>query len=110
MTTYPVWSDSGQGDLLALVRDESHPSTDHEWLIFTDALRTAADSDGVIRPNVLRPLIRGKVAPRRIGAFTNRALADGLVAYTGEWQVSDDAAGRNGGKPMRIMRLTGGSL
>lgn len=109
MSSIPVWADSNQGDLLALVAMGA-PSTgtaDAEWLIFTDALTEAADEQGVIRPNTLRPLVRGKVAPRRISAFTNRALSEGLVAYTGEWQVSDDHAGRNGGKPARIMRLVG---
>jgi hypothetical protein len=110
MSLYPVWSDSGQDDLLTLVRNEGHPSADHEWEIFAEALVEAADAEGVIRPNALRPLLRGKVAPRRIGAFTNRALASGLVEYTGHWQVSDDNEGRNGGKPMRIMRLVGADL
>lgn len=111
MTARPIFAavDEATADLLTLVRDEGHPSADHEWELFADALRDAADDLGVIRPNALRPLVRGVVAPRRIGAFTNRALAEGLVEYTGEWQVSDDNAGRNGGKPARIMRLIGGA-
>jgi hypothetical protein len=45
--------------------------------------------------------VRGVVAPRRLGAFTNRALAVGLLVWRGEWIVSDDHEGRNGGKPCR---------
>jgi hypothetical protein len=83
-------------------------SADAEWSLFVEALRVVAiGPGGRIGPNELRPLIRGKVAPRRIGAFTNRALSLGLVAYTGEWEVSDDTEGRNRGKPARVMRWTG---
>lgn len=112
MTPYaPAWSavDSDTADLLALVANEQTPPVDREWATFVEALLEAADESGVIRPNVLRPLVRGKVAPRRIGAFTNRALSEGLVAYTGDWEVSDDRTGRNGGKPARVMRLLGGA-
>jgi hypothetical protein len=100
--------DSETADLLSLVRDEGHVSADHEWSLFLLGLVSAAKrGGGLIRPNDLRPMIRGKVAPRRIGAFTHRALSQGLVAYTGDWEVSDDRAGRNGGKPARVMRWLG---
>lgn len=109
MTSQPHWSpvDDETADLLSLVRDEGHPSADHEWQRFTQALEAASDLSGIIRPNFLRGLVRGNVAPRRIGAFTHRALAQGLIAYTGEWEVSDDTEGRNRGKPARIMRWLG---
>jgi hypothetical protein len=107
MTAQPHWSpvDDETNDLLTLVADTEHPSVDFEWLVYTRALAEAADPFGVIDPNRLRPLIRDHIAPRRIGAFTNKALAERLVEYTGEWVVSDDHAGRNGGKPCRVMRL-----
>ena len=106
--TAPTWSavDDTTADLLALVADEGHVSADHEWDLFVAALHQAADYDGTIRPNVLRPLVRGKVAPRRIGAFVNRAVRSGLVAYTGDYEISDDTEGRNAGRPARVMRLT----
>jgi hypothetical protein len=108
--TAPAWSpvDDSTADLLTLVADAGHVSADAEWSLFVEALRVVAiGPGGRIGPNELRPLIRGKVAPRRIGAFTNRALSLGLVAYTGEWEVSDDTEGRNRGKPARVMRWTG---
>lgn len=111
MTTQPTWDDSGQGDLLSLVA--TGPMSGHadgEWLSFTSALKAVAYNDGAIDPNELRLLVRQHVAPQRIGAFTNRALAQGLVEYTGEWVVSDDTEGRNSGKPCRVMRWTGGAL
>ena len=107
MTAQPNWSpvDDHTNDLLTLVADTDHPSVDFEWLVYCKALAEAADFAGRINPNRLRELVRGHVAPRRIGAFTNKALAERLVEYTGEWVVSDDHAGRNGGKPCRMMRL-----
>ena len=107
MSTQPQWSpvDDDTADLLSLVaNDRMHPRPADEWAIFTDALRSAADH-GRIDPNVLRGLVRHCVAPRRIGAFTNRAKAEGLIVDTGEWQTSDDTEGRNGGKPCRVYRL-----
>lgn len=104
----PEWSrtDDETADLLTLVADTNHVSADYEWDIFVAALETVAiGPGGVIYPNEIRPLIRGKVAPRRIGAFTHRAISQGLVEYTGEWQISDDREGRNAGRPARVMRL-----
>ena len=62
--------------------------------------------DGIVRPNSVRPLVRGVVDPRRVGAFYSRACAQGLLVATGDWQTSDDTAGRNGGKPSRTYRFT----
>ena len=110
MTTAPHWSpvDDDTADLLALVaNDQMHPRPAEEWDEFVRCLSHAADSWGRIDPNRLRPLLRGVIAPRRIGAFTNRAKAEGLIVLTGEWVVSTDALGRNGGKPCRVYRWTG---
>ena len=109
MTTAPTWSpvDDDTNDLLSLVaNDQLHPRPAEEWEVYVGALNRAADASGRIDPNTLRALVRGEIAPRRIGAFTNRAKAEGLIADTGEWQVSDDTEGRNGGKPCRVYRLT----
>jgi hypothetical protein len=105
----PQWApvDDDTADLLALVRDEGHPSADHEWALFVDAVRTVARRDGMVRPNDLRPLVRGRVAPKRLGAFHHRALSSGLLTVTGEWEISNDREGRNAGRPMRVLRLTG---
>src|SRR5690348_18263336 len=101
MTSQPQWSpvDDETTSLLTLVADVDHPSVDYEWLVYTRALSEAADDTGLIDPNVLRPLVRDHIAPRRIGAFTSKALAEHLVEYTGRWLVSDDTSGRNSGKP-----------
>jgi len=98
--------DDETADLLSLVaNDKMHPRPDEEWSAFVAALH-AAEVDGLVQPNALRPLLRNVVAPRRIGAFTHRAKSEGLIVETGDWQISDDREGRNGGRPMRVYRLT----
>lgn len=112
MSASPEWSplDDETADLLSLVADGPMSGhADHEWDTFVWALSRVADQDGRINPNYLRGILRDDVAPRRIGAFTNRALSRGLVEYTGEWEISDDTTGRNAGKPCRVMRWIGGA-
>lgn len=103
----PTWSptDEDTADLLTVLADDGTLHTDDEWHTFCMALTQACDQSGRIEPNRLRPLLRGAVKPCRVGAFTRRALLSGLIAYTGEYQVSDDTGSRNGGKPARVMRL-----
>jgi hypothetical protein len=120
----PQWSavEEDHADLLALVAlGPLAPKTaDEEWAEFVRCLRHAADEHGVIQPNTLRPLVRGVIAPRRIGAFTHRAISQGLVEYRVvgyqigghpiyDYQISDDTEGKNAGKPARVMRLLGGT-
>lgn len=112
MTAQPHWSpvDDATADLLTLVADLDHPSVDWEWHQYVRRLKfCAAADDGLVLPNTLRPMVRHVVAPRRIGAFANRALKLGLVEYTGDWQISDDHEGKNAGKPARVMRWIGES-
>lgn len=105
----PTWSpiDDDTASLLDLVaNDEVTPRPQEEWEFFVRAVRFAGTADdGVVNPNTLRSLIRGHVAPKRIGAFTSRAKAEGLIVDTGEWVVSDDHEGRNAGRPCRVYRL-----
>lgn len=112
MSAEPRWEpvDAYTADLLDLVaHDQMVPSADREWVLYVQSIHLAADADRLVYPNVLRPLVTGHVAPRRVGAFTNRAKAEGLLIDTGEWQVSDDTEGRNAGRPMRVYRLGGAS-
>lgn len=95
-------------DLLSLVANDPHPSSDWEWKAFVGVLAaTASLHDGLLDQNDYREQLRGVVAPRRIGAFVNRAKAEHLIADTGEWSVSNDTTGRNSGKPCRIYRWIG---
>ena len=108
MTTQPAWDsvDNYTADLLSLVaNDQMTDHADREWEVFCRSLSVEADIHGRINPNGLRELIRGHVAPKRVGAFTRRALLEGLICWDGEWVVSDDHEGRNAGRPARQYRL-----
>lgn len=111
MTTAPTWSpvDEQTDSLLDLIADDGTLTTEAEWDLYTAILAgVAATAGGVINPNVLRLSIRGRIKPQRVGAFTHRALSQGLVEYTGEWVTSTDTHGRNSGKPARELRWLGG--
>ena len=78
-----------------------------EWAIFRHALVSAACEDGTIHQRDVRPLIRGKVAPKSIGTYYRRAKAEGLIADTGEREPSTDVLGKNADKLSRVYRLGG---
>ena len=108
----PTWKpvDTATADFLELVGDTNHVSAAREWSDFLRCLKhCTALNNGVIEPNALRPMVRGVVAPRRIGAFVNKALRAGLVEHNGSWQTSDDRVGRNAGRPMRVLVWIGES-
>lgn len=111
MSAQPHWQpvDADTGDLLTLLADDGTIPTDNEWEVYLAAVREAADDAGIVRPNALRPLLRGRVKPCRVGAFTRRALLAGVLVRTGGYEVSDDTASRNGGKPAPVMRWVGAS-
>lgn len=102
----PTWSpvDEQTGSLLDLIADDEHPSVDYEWDIFRQAILQAADPIGVVRQNSVRPLIAGKIAPRRVGPMYRRACREGLIYATDQWEQSDDKSGKNAGRPVRIYR------
>lgn len=103
--TSPRWAsvDDTTSDLLTLVA-ERHPATPsevEEWEHFRKVLaKVAAENDGLIDQNRTRPLLRGEIAPRRVGAFFHRATKAGLIRAEG-WTTSDDREGKNSGRPCR---------
>jgi hypothetical protein len=100
--------DDDTANLLDLLADDGTLTTEAEWDIFATCLRGVAEvGGGVIDPNVLRVALRGRVKPQRCGAFTHRALSQGLVEYTGRYVISTDSKGRNSGKPCRELRWIG---
>lgn len=115
MSAQPQWEsvDNYTTDLLALVAQgtPATPTADEEWADYLIALKVCATTEnGNIRPNALRPLVRGRVAPKRIGAFVSRAVAQKLIAPTGDFEISDDREGRNAGRPMRTYSWIGGEV
>lgn len=110
--TAPTWSpvDDDTADLLTVLADDGRRCVEREWDTFVAALRDCAtEGHGFIEPNRLRPRLRDQIKPQRIGAFVTRAKAEGLIAWEGGWQVSDDHEGRNSGRPARVYRWTGGA-
>lgn len=91
----PAWSptDDATADLLSLVATGPLAPADVEWDVYVAAVKRAADGAGIVLPNVLRPLLRDRVKPQRIGAMTHRALSSGLLTATGDWEVSSDTEG-----------------
>lgn len=108
--TAPTWSavDDSTADLLSLVANDPHPSSEFEWRAFVGVLSaTASLHDGRLDQNDYREQLRGVVAPRRIGAFVRKACTDGLIEVTDDWSISTDTAGHNAGRPMRVYRWIG---
>ena len=100
----PAWSsvDDATADLLTLVATDT---AGYEWSVFEDAILTVAhEHGGTVDQNHVRPFIRGKVTPKRIGSFYRRACLEGWLRPDG-YSISDDHAGRNAGRPMRCYRL-----
>ena len=92
---------------LARVRGKRSVTVTDEWDLFRHALVSAAREDGTIHQRDVRPLIRGKVAPKSIGTFYRRAKAEGLIRDTGERESSNDVLGKNADKLSRVYRLAG---
>lgn len=107
-----TWSpvDDATADLLDLLADDGTVSTDYEWELWVACAKgVAVDNGWHISPNELRRVIDGRIKPQRVGAFTHRALSQGLVEYTGRYVTSTDTKGRNSGKPARELRWIGGA-
>ena len=96
MTTQPQWSST----------DDSTDEAEVEWHEYVTALRHVARIHGKILPNVLREFTAGAIKPQRVGAFTHRAISQGLIRADG-WEVSTDLHGRNSGEPARTYTYLG---
>ena len=108
-THQPAWGelDGYTADLLDLIGTEQTPPVDYEWQTFVEAaLRIGTRDGGLIDQNDLRPMIRGLIAPKRIGPFYRRACLEGWLRAEG-WSTSTDTEGRNAGRPMRTYYLIG---
>ncbi len=73
-----------------------------EWSIFRAALRKAVRDDGSIHQCDVRPIIRGRIAPKHIGQLWRRARSEGLVRDTRLREQSNDIAGRIADKLDRV--------
>ncbi len=78
----------GHGEACAPTGPES------EWRLFVGALQQVVRPDGRVHQHDVRPLIRGRVAPKRIGQFYARAKREELLVQVGK-EPSNDRQGRN---------------
>lgn len=90
-----------QAILECIAGDRLH-ERDREAII--TAIRASVDANGCTSANHWRSLIPTWVYHRVVGATVNALTKAGHLTFTGEWVLSDDAHGRNVGKPMRIYR------
>ena len=74
-----------------------------EWVIFTAALRSAAQGREVHQRDV-RPLLRGRIEPKHVGLCYRRAIREGLIREVRREQ-SNDEVGRNTNKYEPVYEL-----
>ncbi len=111
--TAPQWApvDDSTADLLSVLAHTNQPipGPEAEWQEFTACLRLASVWDaGTVTANRMRPLIKDKVAPRRVGPFYRKACLEGLIRATDDWEPSNDHGGKNAGRPTRKYVWIGG--
>lgn len=104
-SAYAAGPDPATAALLDLISGDPCHARDREAII--DAIRASVRHDGTTDGNAWRPLIPAFVYPRVVGATVHALVTRGVMAPTGEWRTSDDVAGRNSGRPVRVYRWTG---
>ena len=97
--------DPNTAALLDLMDGDPIHARDREAVI--DAIRAAVRPDGTVCSNDWRGLIPQWVYPRVIGATVHALARHGVLQATGDWAISDDTAGKNSGKPVRVYRWHG---
>jgi hypothetical protein len=95
--------DTYTGSLLDLIADD-HVHADDRAEIERVILAVALEYDGHIDPNIVRRRLPAWVQPQLVGP-TYRALSLAREIEPVGWTTSDDARGRNSGKPARTYRL-----
>lgn len=96
---------STQADLLDLIAEDPIHVRDRDAI--TEAIAASVDHNGRTSANHWRGLIPTWVHHKLVGATVHALIADGTLVPTGEWVMSDDAKGRNTGKPMRVYAYRG---
>lgn len=113
MTAEPTFEsvDNYTADLLDLLADDPGDmfgAADRD-LIAEAIHRDALTHGGHVSPNRVRRALAGQVKPQYVGPVYRRLCLDGHLRPDG-WEVSDDTAGRNSGKPHRTYLWTEGAI
>lgn len=82
-------------------RDSKIPP--EEYAVFVEAVKRSA-RDGLVRQNDVRPLVRGRIYHKHIGALWTWALSSGLLVELDREQ-STDTAGRNSHHRSGVYRI-----
>lgn len=101
------------GDTLAVVESVAHDwRSDPDWRRFVVAVQTAAieSEDGeTVHVGAVRRLLTNDhgltIYSRRLSAFWMRAASKAGFLDFDTWEVNDDHAGKNAGRPQRVYRL-----
>ena len=105
MRFYADGVDPDTAALLDLMDGDPIHARDREAVI--DAIRAAVRPDGTVCSNDWRGLIPQWVYPRVIGATVHALGRRRILQATGDWRISDDTAGKNAGRPVRVYRWHG---
>jgi hypothetical protein len=101
---YAAGVDPETAAILDLIAGDPIHDRDREAVV--DAIRASVAPDGTVCGNDWRGLIPAWVYPRVVGATVHALATRGVLVPTGGWRISDDTAGRNSGKPVRVYRWT----
>lgn len=104
---YACGVDPKTAAILDLIAGDPLHDRDREAIV--DAIRKSVGPDGLTSANAWRPFVPAWVYPRVVGATVHALSRLGYLVPTGAWVVSDDVAGRNSGKPMRVYAWRGPS-
>lgn len=104
--------DEDTADLLDLIDADWRPFAEADRNEVAQAIRDSVEPDGHVSPNRVRarlaslPVLR-QPKPQRVGPVYRSLVAAGFLAVNDGWEMSDDLAGRNSGKPHRTYRWVG---
>lgn len=108
MTTYPS-APMPEATLATVDTVAGDVTNDRDWARFRSACEQAAWLSAdlfTVDPNVVRSILAGRVAPRRVSAFWMKATSSsGFLDNSGQWTTNTDLAGGNSGKPLRLRKL-----
>lgn len=91
--------DPARDALLALICGDPAHEADRGAVL--DAIRASVRDDGTVSSNDFRSRIPTWAHPQTVGAVVNALGRAGVLAFTGDWEMSTDTRSRNASKPVR---------
>lgn len=102
-----------EGETKAVVESVANDiNADADWIRFRHACLIAAaeSNDGLtVHVGSVRRMLTNDhgltIYPRRLSAFWNRAASKAGFLDVEGWEINDDHAGKNAGRPQRVYRI-----